>query len=274
MEKWRFLNSGKCSAGKNMAIDETIMSGVQKGVSPPTIRVYDWQPPTISLGYHQQIEQEIDIEKTRQMGFAIIRRPTGGRTVLHYDELTYAVIGKIEGILSGSTLQAYQTISKALIRGLSYAGIDLSLEKKALPLHKHHEKKNPCFSSSAKYELIYKPCSENSKWKKVVGSAQFRKNGVLLQHGSILLNHNQELMAGLMYGLSNNERELLKKFLAQNTISINQILTRKISFSLLAEKIFQGFKQEWDIELTKADDLNNEERKIYPQIFYKYKNKE
>ncbi len=274
MDKWRFLNSGKCSPAENMAIDETIMIGLQKGISPQTIRVYDWQLPTISLGYHQKLEEAIDLRKAKHMGFAVIRRPTGGRAVLHYDELTYAVIGKIDGVLSGFTLQAYQSISKALIRGLSYAGIEVSLENRKLPLHQHQQSKNPCFSSSAKYELIYKPLSENSKRKKIVGSAQVRKNKVLLQHGSILLNHNQELIAELMPNIVDKERKLLRKSLAQQTISINQILTKKISFSFLAEKIYQGFKQEWNVDLIQESELNEKEKKIYPQIFDKYQSKE
>ena len=126
--KWRFLISGKLNSAENMAIDEAIFNCVQAGRSLPTIRFYDWEPSTVSCGYNQEVAKEVDLLALKQHGFGFIRRPTGGRLVLHDNEVTYAVIGPAVGKLSGNVTESYSEISKALAKGLELMGIGVDFE--------------------------------------------------------------------------------------------------------------------------------------------------
>ena len=91
-EVWRFIDSGNCSPAFNMALDEALLEWHSEGKIPPTIRFYGWNPPTLSIGYFQKVEKEIDMEAVKKYGLGFVRRPTGGRGVLHDQELTYSVI--------------------------------------------------------------------------------------------------------------------------------------------------------------------------------------
>ena len=264
-KNWRFIISGKMDPAENMAMDEAILEGVLKGVSPQTIRIYDWEPPTISFGFHQDIKKHIDLEKVKEYGFGVVRRPTGGRAVLHYDEVTYAVIAKNNGILKGSILESYQKISEVLLKTLEEIGISAELEN-SMPVCKEQKNwTNPCFSSSSKYEIHYKQ-------KKIIGSAQIRKHNVLLQHGSILLNHNQELMADFLPVNNNSERKALKRLLSQKTIAINQILDSPLSFEDFADILKIVFEREYSICFSKSSEINKFEKTQLEQLKKKYEN--
>ena len=178
-----------------MAIDEAVMQEIIKGNSEPTIRFYDWNPPTLSFGYHQNFDDEIDLHEAEKRGFGYIRRPTGGRLVLHREEVTYSVIAPLRERLSGNITETYSEISLALAKGLRILGIMVEFEKGNLTSYHQRESANPCFTSTSRFELSYRN-------KKIVGSAQTRKDGVLLQHGSILLNFNLSQVAYVLPGLS------------------------------------------------------------------------
>ncbi|MBC8525968.1 MAG: lipoate--protein ligase family protein [Candidatus Cloacimonetes bacterium] len=260
---WRFINSGKMSPAENMAIDEAILQGVSKGISPQTVRVYDWNPPTISFGFHQNIEKQIDIDRVKKYGFGIVRRPTGGRAVLHYDELTYAVIALNSEILKGSILDSYRKISNVLLNTLNEIGIEADMENSLPVLNEQKNWTNPCFASASKYEIHY-------KHKKIIGSAQMRKHNVLLQHGSILLNHNQELMAEFL-AYKEDKKKHLKKILSQKTIAINQIVDSPISFFELANILKKHFEQEFYVCFKNGCKLNEFEQSIFNSLYLKYK---
>ncbi len=237
--KWRILIQGKLSPAENMAIDDAIFELIQEGKSSPLIRFYDWDPPTLSLGYHQNAEKEVDFEKLVEFGYGFVRRPTGGRLVLHKNEVTYAVIAPNDEHLAGNVLKSYGDISLALAEGLKLLGIEVEFEQKELTSFSQREAVNPCFNSSSKYELAV-------QGKKVVGSAQVRRNNVLLQHGSIILDENQREIAYLMPGLSDKMRSRLAKMMDDKTISINQALNKKIPYLEAVRKFVLGFRQAWE----------------------------
>jgi len=262
---WRFIISGKMAPAENMAIDEAILLGVLKGISPQTIRVYDWDPPTVSFGFHQNIEKQIDLDKVKKYGLGIVRRPTGGRAVLHYDEVTYAVIANTNGIMSGSILKSYQKIGSVLIKCLDDIGISAEMEDGIYQNKEQKDWSNPCFASASKYEIHY-------KHKKIIGSAQIRKNSVLLQHGSILLNHNQELMAELVPFNNASDRKTLKKLLSQKTIAINQILDEPISFNKFVNTFKKNFEKKFNLNFLKDSKINKFEKTLIEKLLIKYKN--
>jgi len=258
--KWRFLVSGKLSPAENMAIDDAIFQCIQDGRSLPTIRFYDWEPSTISCGFNQEAAKEVDFTALDELGFGFVRRPTGGRVVLHDNEVTYSVISPVAERLAGNVTASYSEISKALAKGFELLGIKVDFEKGNLSSEHQRQVANPCFTSSSRYELSYKR-------KKIVGSAQVRKNGCLLQHGSILLNYDQSKLAQILHGLSIAQKERMSNYLKRKTVSINQILSVPKEYYEVVELLISGFKEKWSTdEFMNKNTLETYELKIANEL--------
>lgn len=245
-QKWRFLNTGFRNAFFNMALDELIHNSVADGSSPPTIRVFGWTPPAISLGYAQSVEKEVDLEKCRKMGIDLVRRPTGGRAVLHWEELTYSFIcreGDIEG--GGTISETYRIVGAALVGALRELCLPAEMQRSPVPLVLPRGKgpTAPCFSSAARSEVVVLE-------KKIAGSAQKRFRGAILQHGSVLLGPAHRRLIDLLNSLSDEVRERFRLSLEENTTSVSEILGRSISFEIVAESIRKSFE---DVLKAKVD---------------------
>lgn len=176
-QPYRFLNTHVHDASMNMAIDESILTHHLKGEVPPTLRVFRWSQPSISLGRFQSIEREIVSEKCLEHGVALVRRPTGGRAVYHRDEFTYSiVISKRFGVPSG-IVASYAFLAQGLLAALINLGVQAELSEGRVS-------KNPsaaCFASSTQADLT-------SAGFKLIGSAQVWKEDTLLQQGSLPLD--------------------------------------------------------------------------------------
>lgn len=123
--KWRFIDSNNRSPYYNMALDEALLEWHSKGEIPPTIRFYGWNPPTLSIGYFQKAEKEINFDKVKELGLGFVRRPTGYRGVLHDEELTYSVIVSEEYPNMPKTVtEAYRVISEGLLEGFRSLGLE------------------------------------------------------------------------------------------------------------------------------------------------------
>src|SRR3972149_1884626 len=167
--KWRLLITQPTDGPLNMAIDEAILPGVAEGAPPPTLRFFAWEPPCLSLGYSQPVT-DVDMDHLKARGYDIVRRPTGGKAILHTDELTYSVITpQTDPRVAGGIVESYRRVSEEKKQNNS-ANSALSAAKV-----------NPvCFETPSNYEITV-------IGKKLVGSAQARKQGVVLQHGSLPL---------------------------------------------------------------------------------------
>ena len=263
--EWRLIRDSYHNGFMNMAIDEAIMIAHRGGLVPPTIRFYQWSPPAVSLGYFQDLEKEIDIAACHNLGIDIVRRPTGGKAVLHDKELTYSfIIRENHSIVNDSILETYKKISGGIIRGLSYLGIKSELVPLRGKLENnllgrsdktriHHlDFKSICFSIPSQYEV-------QVKGKKIVGSAQVRKRGVVLQHGSLLIKLEKDKLFPIFNFPSVQIKDRLKfKF---NATSLEEILKRKINFSELSEILPQGFEEEFGVRLVESK-LTSQEEKI------------
>lgn len=186
---YRFLNTGQQETALNMAIDEAILTHYLRGHVPPTLRVFRWQRPAITLGRFQDVEREIVLEECQRRGVELVRRPTGGRAVYHRDEFTYSiVIGKREGVPSG-VVAAYAYLAQGLVAALKQLGIEAVLSEE-------HVSKNPsaaCFASSTQADLTVSGF-------KIIGSAQVWKDDGLLQQGSLpLVDRSEEFFSMLRY---------------------------------------------------------------------------
>lgn len=182
---WRFLDTGIGSAPWNMAVDEALLLSCD--VHPHiTLRFYQWERPTLSLGYFQDLS-DVDLEECTRRGVAWIRRPTGGRAVLHHHELTYSFVAPI-ALLGESVARSHEQISQALALGLERLGLRAEFSQ-------HHERQSTlsavCFAVPAQVELTIQN-------RKVIGSAQVRTKKSLLQHGSIPLSLDFEALAAVL----------------------------------------------------------------------------
>ena len=188
--KWRLIHDPPLRGEINMQRDLQILEEVASAKAPPALRLYSWSPPALSIGRFQKAEEVADLEACRRQGVDIVRRPTGGRAILHDRELTYSLtIPDERSYIPAGVIPSYRFISRALLDAFVLLGIEAELS----PESKRGAGVAPgsCFDSPSAYEL-------QIGGKKVVGSAQMRRDGVLLQHGSILLKLQPRLYSLLL----------------------------------------------------------------------------
>ena len=229
-ECWWFIDTFENTGEYNMALDGYLAENVKK---EPIVRFYSWKPFCLSLGYAQK-DEIFDHKKLRENNIDIVRRPTGGRAVLHTDEVTYSVIiPSSHALFSLKTTVLYKSISSALYKGLQYLGINALIEKNKRDTTRSEKNSPYCFSSAARYEIKY----NNSK---LIGSAQRRFGSSVLQHGSIPLNdYPFELDSFIIEGTNN----ILKK----SNRSLSGLLGRNVLYSEVVSSIKRGFEDTFDI---------------------------
>ncbi|WP_209123063.1 biotin/lipoate A/B protein ligase family protein [Alkalihalobacillus sp. BA299] len=245
-ETWRFIDSGFCSPAYNMALDEALLNWHSEGAIPPTIRFYGWNPATLSIGYFQKVAKEINMDAVKKYGLGFVRRPTGGRGVLHDKELTYSVIVSEDYPEMPKTVtEAYRVISQGLLEGFKQLGLDTYF---AIPKTQQEKDalKNPrsavCFDAPSWYELVV-------EGRKVAGSAQTRQKGVILQHGSIILDLDEDQLFDLFMYPSERVRERLQKNFKNKAVAINELRTTPVSYEEAKEAFKKGFELGLNIQL-------------------------
>ena len=251
--RWQFIDSGEQSGAYNMALDESLARTLASGGGAPTLRLFRWKPWAISLGYNQQ-SGEIDAERCSADGIAIVRRPTGGRAILHAEELTYSVVMPA---LRKSILQVYNDISTALVRGLALYGVEASLARTQPDFAKEYRSPSsiPCFASSARYEIEWRS-------RKLVGSAQRRFGGpagdVVLQHGSILCGDAHCRLADYLAAPEAEARERIREVLRGRTADLRMITGEPVGMAPLAGCIRRGFEETWGLEFTAPEGVHTQ----------------
>ncbi|MFD1777132.1 biotin/lipoate A/B protein ligase family protein [Fredinandcohnia salidurans] len=245
-EVWRFIDSGNCSPEFNMALDEALLDWNSEGKIPPTIRFYGWNPPTLSIGYFQKVEREIDLEAVKKYGLGFVRRPTGGRGVLHDQELTYSVIVSEEHPEMPHTVtEAYRVISEGILQGFRKLGLDAYF---AVPKTAEEREglKNPrsavCFDAPSWYELVV-------EGRKVAGSAQTRQKGVILQHGSILLDIDEDKLFDLFKYPSERVKERMQRNFKNKAVAINALREKPVTIDEAKLAFKEGFEEGLNIVL-------------------------
>ncbi|CUH95245.1 Octanoyltransferase LipM [Propionispora sp. 2/2-37] len=240
-----------------MAIDEAIMTAHGEGKVPPTLRFYGWSPATLTLGYFQKAESEVDVKECAHRGIDVVRRLTGGRAVLHDAELTYSiVVREAEPSIPKTITASYRHFSQGLLAGLAHLGITARMSMPAAAYGQVGRKRPSsaaCFDSPSHYEIT-------CEGRKLVGSAQVRKHGVILQHGSILLDCSPENLVSVLKLPSPEKRLLMADMLSRRIISIRQIKGRAVSREELRDAIGSEFGKVLGIEMTLGD-LTGEERR-------------
>ncbi|MDX8344809.1 biotin/lipoate A/B protein ligase family protein [Rossellomorea sp. YZS02] len=245
-ETWRFIDSGNCSPSYNMALDEALLEWHSEGKIPPTIRFYGWDPATLSVGYFQKVEKEINLDAVKEHGLGFVRRPTGGRGVLHEHELTYSVIVSEEHPEMPKTVtEAYRVISEGILKGFQGLGLEAYF---AVPKTAEEREglKNPrssvCFDAPSWYELVV-------EGRKVAGSAQTRQKGVILQHGSILLDLDEDKLFSLFNYPSDRVKERMQRAFKNKAVAMNEISSETIMMDMAKDAFKKGFEEGLNIHL-------------------------
>jgi lipoate-protein ligase A len=237
---WRLLNTGAHDGATNMAIDEAIMLAVSKGHSLPTVRFYSWQPPCVSVGYAQSLQDEIDLDACLHRGYTWVRRPTGGRAVLHIDEITYSVTAlQEEPRVAGDILASYQRLSWGLMAGLRLLGCDVWQAEQQVGTKK--ARSAACFDVPSHYEVT-------ASGRKLIGSAQVRRRGVVLQHGALPLRGDVSRLVDVL-ALPKADRDALRFKLRSRAIALEEALGRSVALDEVVEALIEGFSQVLNLEL-------------------------
>ena len=255
---WHFIDSESSSGEFNMELD-IFLSEICKE-DEAFFRLYRWNPYTISLGANQNIN-EIDLDKCKEDKIGIVKRPTGGRAILHAEELTYSLILPVGFGLSARDI--YNKVSITLSTALAKYHPKLSaVELEDLQPNFKELLNNPsgslCFASTAKSEVKY-------EGKKLIGSAQRRMNNVILQHGSILCGTKHSELPNYLFDKSQTQE--LQKELFNKTIEIETITNKNIDYSLLTKVITQQFQNDWEMTLIDSTNLFISKFKVEKERF-------
>ncbi|WP_094096100.1 lipoate--protein ligase family protein [Paenibacillus physcomitrellae] len=242
MPAWRFVHTGRRTGAMNMAIDEAMMIAQQEGRVPPTVRFYNWLPGTLTVGYFQKAEKEIDFTAVERHGVGFVRRPTGGRAVLHDREVTYSlVVPETYPGLPARVDEGYRVLSEGLLYGFRRLGLDAemtggySLAAGETPQAARLSRSAACFDSPSRYELTV-------EGRKIAGSAQMRTRGIVLQHGSIPVDPQIDFLFELLHFSENRTKERWKRIVEEKAVAINEVLKRKNGREVTLEEAEEAFR--------------------------------
>lgn len=224
-----------------MALDEAILESVAAGQAPPTLRMFAWEPPCLSLGYAQPATQ-VDPHRLRSMRWDLVRRPTGGRAILHVDELTYSVAAPAaEPAVSGGVLPSYRRLSEGLVAGLRLLGLEVETHPEAAATDL--ERANPvCFEVPSPYEITV-------RGKKLVGSAQLRRRGGVLQHGSLPLGGDIARVCQALVVEDEEARLQAAQRMRGRAATVEDLLGVPVAWSRAADCLVAGFSQALSLTL-------------------------
>ncbi len=267
---WRLIVDDQPRSGAaNMAMDQALAESAATGDAPPTLRFYRWNPPAVSLGRHQAMT-DLDVDAIRELGYEIVRRPTGGRAILHTDELTYAVTAAAdEPRVSGSLMDAYLRLSNALLIGLQKVG--LAADKAAGDVRAGPNVSAACFEVPSAYEIT-------AHGRKLIGSAQSRRAGYVLQHGSLPLVGDIGRLVDVL-ALPDEDRVRLRAELVSRACTLAEALgvpedDTHLQFDAVAQAITQGFTDLLNMQFNRSQPTPAELRRTAELIREQFANSE
>ncbi len=243
MNRYRLLPLKIDNASRNMAIDEAILKQVGQGSAPPTLRLYRWDPSSVSLGCFQGIDYEVDTERAEEEGIDVVRRISGGGTVFHDrdGEITYSIVAPLDEV-PADVARSFQKVCESLVAGFENLGLEAS-----------YSEINDVLAGG----------------KKISGSAQTRRYGAFLQHGTILVDPDIRLMFEV---LKVSEEKITDKFVSsvrKRVTSVSRELGRKPEFERVQEAMVNGFADRFGVEFYEGS-LSPEEEKFSKQLEEKY----
>ncbi len=228
MPAWRLVISPALSGAANMELDREAFAK-----AAPALRFYSWQPRCISVGYGQVPEEELDLVRAKQLGYDVVKRPTGGGIVFHSEaEITYSLVTSVDDpLLPKGLIASYKVISEAIVTGLKKLGVPAEIKqvRDARPATRD----TLCFSYPTEFEIV-------AQGRKLVGSAQKRGKHAMLQQGSVFVRQPEPAVFSL----------LKKPFREHQAVSLEELLGRQVTFDELKEVLVAGFRAALNVELS------------------------
>lgn len=265
---WRLICSAIGETGAwNMALDEAILMSVSEKKEAPTLRLYTWEPGTLSLGFAQPV-QDVDLVNLKLAGWGLVRRPTGGSAILHIDELTYSVNAPVDDpLLAGTLLESYRKISQALLAALMKLGVAAAGESKYENVTNTSRANPVCFETPSNYEIT-------AAGKKLIGSAQARKYGGILQHGALPISGDITRITRVLNLLTyQGGRKSAAENLIERATNLEALLGFAPSWQEVAEAMIAGFSETFDITFVEEQPSAREidlTKKFYREKYSSY----
>ncbi len=261
MTLWRLLITPPARGAWNMAVDESILEHIGRGESIPTLRLYAWTPACLSLG-HAQPFADVDMVRLKARGWEVVRRATGGRAILHTDELTYSVIAPVnEPRVEGSVLESYNRLAQALL--LAVKNLDIPVEMKEGKANDGGMPNPVCFEVPSTYEITV-------NGKKLIGSAQARKKEGVLQHGSLPLTGDLTRICQALVFENESARENASKRLLERATTVESALGRGVSWENAAQAFVDAFEAQLGLRLERGELSESESRRVDELVKEKY----
>lgn len=246
MKPWRLLYTPPSTGAWNMAADEAILEHTQRGEAKPTLRLYSWNPPCLSLG-HAQSFKDVDVERLHAQGWDVVRRLTGGRAILHTDELTYSVTGSAdEPVLSGGILESYNRLAQALLHAVESLSVPVEINEEASHASSVTYPNPVCFEVPSTYEITV-------NGKKLIGSAQARKKEGVLQHGSLPLTGDLTRICDALIFENESARQTAKERLLTRATTVESVLGVAVAWETAAQAFVRGFEAQLGIRFEHED---------------------
>ncbi len=260
-ETWRLYLSPPALGAWNMAVDEAILEHVVRGEALPTLRLYSWKPACLSLGRSQPFS-DVDAAALQANGWHVVRRITGGRAILHTDEITYSIIAPSDNPnVQGSILESYHHLAQGLMLALKTLGANVEMnEEKLDPAAKN----NPvCFETPSTYEITV-------DGKKLIGSAQARMKDGVLQHGSLPLTGNlARITQALSFPETESRQHAAEKLLARAS-TLESALGRAVPWGAASQAFVRGFEAALGIHFERDELSMPEIRRVADLVKEKY----
>jgi lipoate-protein ligase A len=239
---WRYLDSGPQPGALNMATDEAMLEAQLRGAAPATLRVYSWRPRAISLGRFQDAAASVDLDQCRRSGADVVRRPTGGRAILHTeDEVTFSIVVSEKRLGTRGVMDSYRALAKAVIAGLIGLGVDARLLERSAAVGAAAAQDPACFAVRARCDLVVGS-------EKLLGSAQVHRDGVILQQNSLPLR----------IPLEDWGRLFRRKPIAPAALGLRDAAGAEISYQQVAGALRAGVEEVFSVQLI-AGVLSDEE---------------
>jgi lipoate-protein ligase A len=225
----------------NMAIDEALLQSTVKNGSAPVLRLYAWNPACLSLGFAQPFS-DVDEDALREKGWDFVRRPTGGRAILHTDELTYSICAPLDApAVQGSVLESYRRLSSGLLEALNILGVGANADKEYANTELNHD--HPvCFEVPSNYEIT-------ANGKKLIGSAQSRKMGGVLQHGTLPLFGDIARINDVLNFPDETSKTEARNRIYSHAATLEEVLGRRVEWEEAARAFSLGFEKALGVNL-------------------------
>jgi lipoate-protein ligase A len=261
-EHWRLIVDATRDGAMNMAIDEAILEAVGRDEAPPTLRLYQWEPACLSLGYAQRAA-DVDMARIEARGWHLVRRMTGGRAILHADELTYSVaLPQSHPLAGGSIVDSYRRLSSALLVALNQIGLAANADKRVAgaaavgPV---------CFEVPSDYEIA-------AGGKKLIGSAQVRKQNAALQHGSLPLRGDVSRICDALVFQDETARQDARSRVLGRATTLSDALGQSVNWDKVAQAVCSAFAATFSLCLDEAPLTPGERQRAWELRAMRYTN--